>query len=151
MRHNFVELDPEDWPERSGVVTYRTIESHMDVDWDNFKAFYRPKEVCEIFDIAYSTLARWDKTGFIRPLYRRKGKFRFYVMSDLIRFAVSKDLKSVNMGLQRRRPVVHTAKALMSQMQSCYRDIGWLVEDKRLIFSGDNLQKGEMRYAIQFP
>lgn len=43
---------------------------------------YKPSEVCDLLDICYKTLYRWDKTGVL-VARRTDTNRRFYLYTDL--------------------------------------------------------------------
>ena len=53
--------------------------------------------------ISYRQIQYWDKTSFIKPSYRRRGKYRLYTFADLIQLRLAKMLRETNFSIQKLR------------------------------------------------
>lgn len=97
-----------------------------------------PKEVCTLCDISYRQLQYWDRTNFIKPSYRRRGRYRFYVFSDLVQVKLAKWLRDRNYSIQRIRNLVKSLRALLLQTTSPLRDLTFMIKkDNLLVLSGE--------------
>ena len=101
------------------------------------KSFFTPKEVAKLIGISYRQIQYWDKTSFIKPSYRRRGKYRLYTFSDLIQLKVAKVLREVSFSIQRLRKVIKSLKSLLPQVNHPLVDLTFLIEGERiLVFNG---------------
>ena len=101
------------------------------------KSFFTPKEVAKLIGISYRQIQYWDKTNFIKPSYRRRGKYRLYTFSDLIQLKVAKILRETNFSIQRLRKTIKSLKALLPQVSHPLVDLTFLIEGERiLVFNG---------------
>jgi len=64
------------------------------------KTFFTPKEVAKIVGLSYRQIQYWDKTNFIKPSYRRRGKYRLYTFQDLIQMKLAKTLRGHEYSIQ---------------------------------------------------
>lgn len=104
------------------------------------KSFFTPKDVASIVGISYRQIQYWDKTSFIKPSYRRKGKYRLYTFADLIQLKVAKTLRDHNFSIQRLRKTIKSLRALLPQVNHPMVDLTFLIEgDRILVFNGEVL------------
>lgn len=104
------------------------------------KSFFTPKDVATIVGISYRQIQYWDKTNFIKPSYRRKGKYRLYTFSDLIQLKVAKNLRDHNFSIQRLRKTIKSLRSLLPQVSNPMADLTFLIEgDRILVFNGEVL------------
>lgn len=104
------------------------------------KSFFTPKDVASIVGISYRQIQYWDKTNFIKPSYRRKGKYRLYTFSDLIQLKVAKTLRDHNFSIQRLRKTIKSLRSLLPQVSHPMVDLTFLIEgDRILVFNGEVL------------
>lgn len=104
------------------------------------KSFFTPKDVASIVGISYRQIQYWDKTNFIKPSYRRKGKYRLYTFSDLIQLKVAKTLRDHNFSIQRLRKTIKSLRSLLPQVNHPMVDLTFLIEgDRILVFNGEVL------------
>lgn len=104
------------------------------------KSFFTPKDVASIVGISYRQIQYWDKTSFIKPSYRRKGKYRLYTFSDLIQLKVAKTLRDHNFSIQRLRKTIKSLRSLLPQVSHPMVDLTFLIEgDRILVFNGEVL------------
>jgi DNA-binding transcriptional MerR regulator len=104
------------------------------------KSFFTPKDVASIVGISYRQIQYWDKTNFIKPSYRRKGKYRLYTFSDLIQLKVAKNLRDHNFSIQRLRKTIKSLRSLLPQVTNPMADLTFLIEgDRILVFNGEVL------------
>lgn len=102
------------------------------------KSFFTPKEVAQIVGISYRQIQYWDKTSFIRPSYRRRGKYRLYTFTDLIQLKVAKTLRNANFSIQRLRTTIKSLRSLLPQIRHPLVELTFLIDgDRILVFSGD--------------
>jgi DNA-binding transcriptional MerR regulator len=101
------------------------------------KSFFTPKEVAKLIGISYRQIQYWDKTNFIKPSYRRRGKYRLYTFADLIQLKVAKVLRETNISIQRLRKIIKSLKSLLPQVSHPLVDLTFLIEGERiLVFNG---------------
>lgn len=104
------------------------------------KSFFTPKDVASIVGISYRQIQYWDKTSFIKPSYRRKGKYRLYTFADLIQLKVAKTLRDHNFSIQRLRKTIKSLRSLLPQVTHPMTDLTFLIEgDRILVFNGEVL------------
>lgn len=109
------------------------------------KSFFTPKEVAKLIGISYRQIQYWDKTSFIKPSYRRRGKYRLYTFSDLIHLKVAKTLRENEFSIQKLRTTIKQLKELLPQVTRPLVDLTFLIEGERiLVFAGEVLiNKGQ--------
>ena len=101
------------------------------------KSFFTPKEVAKLIGISYRQIQYWDKTSFIKPSYRRRGKYRLYTFSDLIQLKLAKILRETNFSIQRLRKTIKSLKSLLPQVSHPLVELTFLIEgDRILVFNG---------------
>ena len=101
------------------------------------KSFFTPKEVAKLIGISYRQIQYWDKTNFIKPSYRRRGKYRLYTFADLIQLKVAKVLRETSISIQRLRKIIKSLKSLLPQVSHPLVDLTFLIEGERiLVFNG---------------
>ncbi|MBI3891276.1 MAG: MerR family transcriptional regulator [Candidatus Wallbacteria bacterium] len=104
------------------------------------KSFFTPKEVAKLVNISYRQIQYWDKTNFIRPSYRRRGKYRLYTFSDLIQLKVARTLRDHDFSIQRLRKTIVSLKDLLPQVAHPLVELTFLIEgDRILVFNGEVL------------
>lgn len=97
-----------------------------------------PKEVVRLIGISYRQIQYWDKTNFMKPSYRRRGKYRLYTFADLIQLRVAKLLREHGTSIQRLRRTIRSLKALLPQVQHPLAELTFLIEGERiLVFNGE--------------
>ena len=106
------------------------------------KSFFIPREVAKIIGISYRQLQYWDKTRFIRPSYRRRGKYRLYVFSDLALLMFAKLLRESSVSIQRMRKLVQTLRELLPQCNAPLPELTILVDHERILVFSDDLIVG---------
>ena len=72
------------------------------------KNFFTPKDVMAVTGLSYRQLQYWDKTGFVKPSYRKQGRYRLYTFSDLIQLKLVGKLRSNRVSIQPDGRVVIT-------------------------------------------
>lgn len=104
------------------------------------KSFFTPKEVAKLIGISYRQIQYWDKTNFIKPSYRRRGKYRLYTFADLMQLKVAKTLREESYSIQKLRKTIKSLKAMLPQVNNAYSELTFLIEGNRiLVFNGDVL------------
>lgn len=102
--------------------------------------FFTPKEVARLINISYRQIVYWDKTNFIKPSYRRRGKYRLYTFTDLIQLRVIKLLRENGSSIQHLRRTIKSLKSLLPQCHHPLVDLTFLIEgDRILVFNGEIL------------
>jgi DNA-binding transcriptional MerR regulator len=111
------------------------------------KRFFTPKEVCKAIGISYRQIQYWDKTRFIQPSYRRRGKYRLYTFPDLIIMHITRTLRAENVSIQSLRRIVRAIPDLMREVNVPVTDITFLVYDRQdiLAFGGRVAARPEVR------
>lgn len=105
------------------------------------KTLFTPKEVAGIVGISYRQIQYWDSSGFIRPSYRRRGRFRSYTFGDLILLWVAKALRGHGYSVQRLRRVIGGLAKLVARAPTDQLDqLTFLLEGESvLVFTGQVL------------
>jgi len=104
------------------------------------KSFFTPKEVAKLIGISYRQIQYWDKTNFIKPSYRRRGKYRLYTFADLIQLKVAKTLREQSYSIQKLRTTIKSLKTILPQVSHPFVELTFLIEgDRILVFNGDVL------------
>ena len=105
------------------------------------KTLFTPKEVAQIIGISYRQIQYWDSSGFIRPSYRRRGRFRSYTFGDLILLRVAKELRGHGYSIQKLRRVIAVLAGLVARAPTDQLDkLTFLLEDESvLVFTGEVL------------
>jgi DNA-binding transcriptional MerR regulator len=101
------------------------------------KSFFTPKEVAKLIGISYRQIQYWDKTSFIKPSYRRRGKYRLYTFADLIQLKLAKTLREHSFSIQKLRKTIKSLRSLIPQVSQPLVDLTFLIEgDRILVFNG---------------
>ena len=101
------------------------------------KSFFTPREVAQIVGISYRQIQYWDKTNFVRPSYRRKGKYRLYTFLDLVQLKLARTLRSSKVSIQRLRATMASLKTMLANVNKPLVELTFLVDGSRiLIFDG---------------
>lgn len=102
------------------------------------KSAFTPKDVQNLINLSYRQLQYWDKTNFIKPSYRRKGKYRLYTFTDLIQLWVAKKMREKAISIQVLRKTIKDMRSLLPQVCHPMVDIKALVRGHEvLLFNGD--------------
>ncbi len=105
------------------------------------RPFFRAGEVCRILGISYRQVSYWDKTDFIKPSYRRSGKYRLYTFSDLLQLKVAAELRSRGDSIQMLRGILRKLRALLPQIGHPQEEIEILVRHPLVtVFWGEMIQ-----------
>ncbi|MBI4863778.1 MAG: MerR family transcriptional regulator [Candidatus Riflebacteria bacterium] len=108
------------------------------------KSFFTPKEVAKLIGISYRQIQYWDKTNFIKPSYRRRGKYRLYTFADLLQLKVAKVLRENSFSIQRLRKTIKSLRTLLPQVGHPLVELTFLIEGERiLVFNGAVLMSSE--------
>ena len=101
------------------------------------KSFFTPREVAQIVGISYRQIQYWDKTNFVRPSYRRKGKYRLYTFLDLVQLKLARTLRSSKVSIQRLRATMSSLKTMLANVNKPLVELTFLVDGGQiLIFDG---------------
>lgn len=104
------------------------------------RSFFTPGEVQRLCGISYRQLQYWDRTGFIPPSYRRRGKYRLYTFANLVLVDVATKVRKANVSIQRLRRIMRKVKDLLPRVQWPLSSTVFLIEGERpLVFSGEVL------------
>ena len=114
------------------------------------KSFFTPREVAQIVGISYRQIQYWDKTNFVRPSYRRKGKYRLYTFLDLVQLKLARTLRSSKVSIQRLRATMASLKTMLANVNKPLVELTFLVDGGQiLIFDGNIFLNGssEKKYV----
>lgn len=115
------------------------------------KTFFSPKDVREIADVSYRQIQYWDKSNFISPSYRRKGKYRLYTFADLLQIKIVETLRKNGYSVQQLRNTITVLKAMLKKVNFPYTELKILFEKNRiLMFNGDVVMSKESQKSIYF-
>lgn len=115
------------------------------------KTFFSPKDVREIADVSYRQIQYWDKSNFISPSYRRKGKYRLYTFSDLLQIKIVETLRKEGYSVQQLRKTIATLRLMLKKVNFPFTELKILFEKNRiLLFNGDVFMSKENSKAIYF-
>lgn len=105
------------------------------------KSFFTPKEVRELIGLNYRRLQYWDKSYFVRPSYRRRGKYRLYTFRDLLLLFVAMQCLAEGMSrLNRVRPLLKYLGNLLSEFSMPLIDVCVVIDPDT---GGVGLTRGE--------
>jgi DNA-binding transcriptional MerR regulator len=117
------------------------------------KSLFTPKDVEQIVGLSYRQIQYWDSSGFIRPSYRRRGRYRCYTFGDLILLEVAHQQRQAGLSVQRLRVLIGSLSRLIRQaFVSDQADLTFLIEgEKILVFTGEMLTNREpSRRSFEF-
>jgi len=115
------------------------------------KSFFTPKDVRELVDVSYRQIQYWDKSGFISPSYRRRGKYRLYTFADVLMIKIVETLRSKGHSVQQLRHTLDVLRSILKKISFPYTDLKILFEKKRmLIFNGDVVLSDDADRYIYF-
>ncbi len=121
---------------------------------ESVKVIFSPKEVEQIVGVSYRQIQYWDASGFIRPSYRRRGRYRSYTFGDLVLFWVATELRQDGYSVQKLRRVIQGLSKLVSKASDHkLENVTFLIEGERiLLFTGTMLMAEESPPGLaQFP
>ncbi len=102
------------------------------------KSFFTPKEIRELVKVSYRQIQYWDKSNFISPSYRRRGKYRLYTFPDLIQLKVAEILRSNGFSIQQLRATIENLRKLLGKITFPFSELNILFRKNRiLLFKGD--------------
>lgn len=102
------------------------------------KSFFTPKDVRELADVSYRQIQYWDKSNFISPSYRRRGKYRLYTFGDVLQIKIVETLRKKGYSVQQLRETIDTLRSILKKISFPFTDLKILFEKHRmLIFNGD--------------
>ena len=117
------------------------------------KSFFTPREVAQIVGISYRQIQYWDKTNFVRPSYRRKGKYRLHTFLDLVQLKLARTLRSSKVSIQRLRATMASLKTMLANVNKPLVELTFLVDGRRIIifdgsiFLNASSEKKYIRFA----
>lgn len=97
------------------------------------KSFFVSGEVCRLCDVSYRQIRYWDEASFIKPSYRRKGKYRLYTLSDLLYLKWASYLRKEKYSLPKLRVLLKQLRALIVQLATPLRELSILVKGENLL------------------
>ena len=98
------------------------------------KSFYSPAELQNIFKISYRQIQYWDKSDFIKPSYRRKGKYRLYAFPDVILIEVARKMRASKFSIQSLRNVIKTLLEILPKIERPILDYTIMINKNRQVF-----------------
>ena len=120
------------------------------------KTFFTPKEVGHICKLSYRQIQYWDKSGFIKPSYKRRGKYRLYTFPDIIQLRIAKTLRESGYSVQRMRRTIKNLREAMRAAQAPLMALIFYIRGVRVIASvgdliviGEDDDKGELGVRIK--
>ena len=115
------------------------------------KSFFTPKEIRELVKVSYRQIQYWDKSNFISPSYRRRGKYRLYTFPDLIQLKVAELLRSNDFSIQQLRATIENLRKLLGKISFPFSELNILFKKNRiLLFKGDVQISGGAEGYIYF-
>ncbi len=115
------------------------------------KSFFTPKEIRELVKVSYRQIQYWDKSNFISPSYRRRGKYRLYTFSDLIQLKVAEILRASGCSIQQLRSTIENLRKMLAKITFPYSELNILFrKDRILLFQGDVKITGKSEDYIYF-
>lgn len=115
------------------------------------KSFFTPKDVRELADVSYRQIQYWDKSNFISPSYRRRGKYRLYTFGDLLQIKIVETLRKKGYSVQQLRETIDTLRSILKKISFPFTDLKILFEKQRmLIFNGDVVLSHDSEKYIYF-
>jgi DNA-binding transcriptional MerR regulator len=107
-------------------------------DETTMKSFFTPKDVRGLADVSYRQIQYWDKSNFISPSYRRRGKYRLYTFADVLQIKIVETLRKRGYSVQKLRSTIETLRSILKKVNFPFTELKILFEKHRmLIFNGD--------------
>lgn len=109
------------------------------------KNLFTPKDVARLTGLSYRQIQYWDSSGFIRPSYRRRGRYRCYTFGDLVLLEVARRQREAGLSVQRLRRLVAALAPLVSQAPpDQLENYTFFLEGERvlLFYTGEMLMSG---------
>ena len=104
------------------------------------KSFFTPKDVCLLVNISYRQVQYWDRSNFIKPSYRRKGRYRLYTFADLLQLWLAKRLRDHGHSIQELRLLIKSVRGLMAQASVPLMELRFIFDKKVVtVYSGEML------------
>ena len=115
------------------------------------KSFFTPKEIRELVDITYRQIQYWDKSRFIIPSYRRRGKYRLYTFGDLVLLKVAELLRKKGNSIQQLRQTISNLREMLRNITFPFSELNILFKDDQiLLFNGEVIMNGNSKDYILF-
>lgn len=115
------------------------------------KSFFTPKEIRELVDITYRQIQYWDKSRFIIPSYRRRGKYRLYTFGDLVLLKVAELLRKHGNSIQQLRTTISGLREMLREITFPFSELNILFRKEQiLLFNGDVVMNVNDRDTIIF-
>ena len=108
----------------------------------------------KLVNISYRQIQYWDKTNFIQPSYRRRGKYRLYIFRDLLLLKIARILRDHSISIQMMRKIMDAVRSLLTRVNSPLVELTLLIQierDRILIFNGEvitNLASDEIIFKV---
>ena len=113
------------------------------------KSFFTPKEIRELVDITYRQIQYWDKSRFIIPSYRRRGKYRLYTFGDLVLLKVAELLRKKGNSIQQLRRTISNLRDMLRNITFPFSELNILFKDEQiLLFNGDVVMNMDNDYIM---
>mgnify|MGYP001545817820 CR=1 FL=1 len=87
------------------------------------KSFFTPKDVRELADVSYRQIQYWDKSNFISPSYRRRGKYRLYTFGDVLQIKIVETLRKKGYSVQQLRETIDTLRSILKKISFAVQGI----------------------------
>lgn len=115
------------------------------------KSFFTPKEIRELVDITYRQIQYWDKSRFIIPSYRRRGKYRLYTFGDLVLLKVAELLRKKGNSIQQLRQTISNLREMLRNITFPFSELNILFKDNQiLLFNGEVIMNANSNDYILF-
>ncbi|MBI4858927.1 MAG: MerR family transcriptional regulator [Candidatus Riflebacteria bacterium] len=115
------------------------------------KSFFTPKDVRELVDVSYRQIQYWDKSNFISPSYRRRGKYRLYTFADVLMIKIVETLRKRGYSVQQLRHTLDVLRGILKKVNFPFTELKILFEKNRmLVFNGDLVLSHESDRFIYF-
>ena len=116
------------------------------------KSFYTPNDVEAVVGLSYRQIQYWDTTGFIKPSYKKHGRYRCYSFEDLVQIEVVHKVRAAKVSIQKiRKSFLPSLRKLIKQATQPlvnYR-ISVLKSGTVLMYTGDLIVEGDLQVLVQ--
>ncbi len=115
------------------------------------KSLFSPKEIRELVNITYRQIQYWDKSNFIIPSYRRKGRYRLYTFKDLVLLKIAEVLREHGYSIQQLRSTIGNLKKMIEEISFPFTELNILFKgDEILLFNGEVIMSDNDDEFIRF-
>ena len=88
---------------------------------------YIPHDLSTLVGISYRQVGYWDNTGFLKPSYKKKERFRMYTFMDMFDAHIAKSLLDDNVSIQRQRSIMKSLHDLRQQWKGTFYEAKVLI------------------------